>query len=78
MTERLPPLPVKEWPASMREALAALEPADPRWPLPRQDGNRPKALNALGTLAHYPELTRALNLFNGHSLFGTTLTPRQR
>jgi len=76
--ERLAPLPVGEWPPSMREALAALQPANPRWPLPRRDGNRPKALNALGTLARYPELTHAWNLFNAHILFGTTLTPRQR
>ena len=32
----------------------------------------------LGTLAHHPELARAFHTFNGHILFGTTLSPRQR
>jgi alkylhydroperoxidase family enzyme len=35
-------------------------------------------LNALGVLARHPALTTAFNTFNGHVLFGTTLTPRQR
>jgi AhpD family alkylhydroperoxidase len=35
-------------------------------------------LNALGTLARHPELTRAFHTFNGHVLFGSTLQPRQR
>ena len=38
----------------------------------------PKALNALGTLARHPELTKAFNTFNGYILFSSTLTPRQR
>ena len=61
----------------MRAALAALRPANPRHPRPDQR-DRPKALNALGTLAHHPELARAFNTFNGHILFASTLTPRQR
>lgn len=32
----------------------------------------------LGTLAHHPDLTQAFHTFNGHILFGTTLSPRQR
>jgi alkylhydroperoxidase family enzyme len=35
-------------------------------------------LNALGLLARHPALTRAFNTFNGHVLFATTLSPRQR
>jgi alkylhydroperoxidase family enzyme len=61
----------------MREALAALRPANPRHPYPEQK-DRPKALNALGTLARHPQLTQAFNTFNGHILFASTLTPRQR
>jgi alkylhydroperoxidase family enzyme len=75
---RLPPLPPGQWPAKMRDALAALRPAEPRHPFPEQGGGRPRGLNALGMLAHHPELTRAFNTFNGHLLFGTTLSPRQR
>jgi alkylhydroperoxidase family enzyme len=74
---RLSPLPPREWPETMRAALAALRPADARHPRPRTEG-RPKALNALGTLARHPELTKAFNTFNGYILFSSTLTPRQR
>jgi alkylhydroperoxidase family enzyme len=62
----------------MREALAALRPPEPRHPLPPRRDDRPKGLNALGTLAHHPALTRAFNVFNGHVQFATTLSPRQR
>jgi alkylhydroperoxidase family enzyme len=74
---RIRPLPPEEWPAEMRDALAALRPAGSRQPPPRREG-RPKALNALGTLARHPELARAFNTFNGHILFASTLSPRQR
>ena len=62
----------------MRDALAALRPAEPTHPFPPADPNRPKGLNALGLLAHHPTLTKAWNTFNGHILFGSTITPRQR
>jgi alkylhydroperoxidase family enzyme len=62
----------------MTQALAALRPAAPRHPLPRRDESRPKGLNALGLLARHPELTTAFNTFNGHVLFATTLSARQR
>lgn len=74
---RIAPLPVGEWPPQMREALAALDPPARRHPLPKREG-RPKALNALGTLARHPGLARAFHTFNGHVLFATTITPRQR
>jgi alkylhydroperoxidase family enzyme len=75
---RIPPLPPDEWPEAMGDALAALRPPQPRHPLPSRDPARPKGLNALGVLARHPELTRAFNTFNGHVLFATTLSPRQR
>ena len=75
---RIRPLPAREWPDAMREALAALRPPEPRHPLPRRDADRPKALNALGTFARYPALTRAFHTFNGHVLFASTLSTRQR
>ena len=62
----------------MRDALAALRVENPRHPFPPRDPGRPKGLNALGMFAHHPALARAYNAFNGHILFGTTLTPRQR
>jgi alkylhydroperoxidase family enzyme len=75
---RIQPLAPEQWPRQMREALAALRPPNPRHPLPPRRDDRPKALNALGTLARHPELTRAYHTFNGHVLFGSTLSPRQR
>ena len=61
----------------MTHALAALRPPKPRHPFPKREG-RPKGLNALGVLALHPELTTAYHTFNGHILFASTLTPRQR
>lgn len=78
MTPRLPPIPVQEWPPAMRDALAAMVPPDPRHPVPERRDDRPRGRNLLGTFAHHPALTRAYNTFNGHILFGTTLSPRQR
>lgn len=75
---RIPPVPPKQWPAGMRDALAALRHEPARHPYPRQDEGRPKALNALGVFANHPELATAYHRFNGFVLFGTTLTLRQR
>jgi alkylhydroperoxidase family enzyme len=75
---RIPPLAPAEWPESMRDAIAALRPPEPRHPLPARGGDRPKGLNALGTLARHPELARAFHTFNGHVLFASTLSARQR
>jgi alkylhydroperoxidase family enzyme len=75
---RVEPLPPDEWPDEMRDALAAMRPANPRHPFPSQAEGRPKGFNALGLLAHHPELTRAFNTFNGHAQFATTLSARQR
>ena len=75
---RVPPLAPRDWPPAMRDALAALRPDEPRHPFPERGGDRPKGLNVLGTLAHHPTLTRAYHTFNGHILFGTTLSERQR
>ncbi len=78
MSARIEPLPVDQWPEGMRAAIAALRPPNPHHPLPERRADRPKALNALGTLAHHPELTQAFHTFDGHLLFATTLTVRQR
>jgi alkylhydroperoxidase family enzyme len=75
---RIAPLPPGEWPKEMRQALAALQPPDPRHPFPLRSDDRPKGLNVLGTLARHPALTRAFHTFNGHVQFATTLSTRQR
>ena len=73
---RIDPLPVKEWPPEMKEALAAMRPPIPRYPL-TQEG-RPSASNILGAMAHHPALARAYFTLNGHLLLATSLTERQR
>ncbi|MGA2835572.1 MAG: carboxymuconolactone decarboxylase family protein [Acidimicrobiales bacterium] len=75
---RVDPLPPGEWPPEMSGAIAALRPPNPRYPFPSRDPSRPKGLNALGMLAHHPELATAYHHFNGHVLFASTITPRQR
>jgi AhpD family alkylhydroperoxidase len=62
----------------MHDALAALQPPNPRHERPPRDPDRPKGLNLLGTFAHHPALARAYYTFNGHILFATTLSTRQR
>jgi alkylhydroperoxidase family enzyme len=74
---RVDPLPTKQWPPTMRDALAAMNPPVRRHPQIETEG-RPKGLNVLGALAHHPELARAFFTFNGHLLSATSLTPRQR
>jgi alkylhydroperoxidase family enzyme len=75
---RMAPLPPGEWPEEMKAALAAIRPPNPRHPFPVRDPSRPKGLNVLGMLARHPALAQAFNTFNGHILFGTSLSPRQR
>lgn len=72
------PIAPAEWPPAMREAMSALLIDNPRHPFPTREPGRPKGLNLLGLFAHHPELIRSYHTFNGHVLFGTTLTPRQR
>ena len=65
----------------MRDALMALYPPEPRHPLhdPKtRDPSKPKSRNLLGVFAYHPPLTRAYHSFNGHVLYATTLTQRQR
>lgn len=74
---RIEPIPIREWPAEMRPALAAMTPPEPRHPQP-SSVDRPKALNLLSTYAHHPALAQAFFTFNGHLMRATTLTERQR
>jgi alkylhydroperoxidase family enzyme len=62
----------------MGPALAALRVANNRHPFPQRDPSRPKGMNVLGMMAHHPDLARAYHAFNGHVLFATTLSLRQR
>jgi alkylhydroperoxidase family enzyme len=74
---RIPLLPPDQWPPEMRDALAAMIPPVPRHPRPPSE-DRPRAGAVLQTFAHHPELAKAFFTFNGHLLWATSLTPRQR
>jgi alkylhydroperoxidase family enzyme len=75
---RIEPIPVREWPEEMRGAMEALRPPNPRHPFPVLDDTRPRGRNALGTLAQHPALARAFHTFNGHVLYASTISVRQR
>ena len=62
----------------MADALAGLRSVTARHPSPSRAPGRPKGMNVLGSFAHHPELTKAFYVFNGHILFNTTLSERQR
>jgi alkylhydroperoxidase family enzyme len=77
---RLAPLDRDAWPPEMAQALAAMRPPTPRHYVPPPGGrpDRPKASGTIGTFAHHPDLATTWLTFNGHILYGTTLTLRQR
>ncbi len=77
MSPRLPPIPPREWPPALLEAGAALRPP-PDHPSAGKLGERPPALAPMAAFAHHPDLVRTWFPFNGHVLYGTTLTPRLR
>jgi alkylhydroperoxidase family enzyme len=74
---RIPPIPAKEWPRELFEAGRALVPPDGH-PNAAMAADRPKGVATMETFAHHPDLVRAFFPFNGHVLYGTTLTPRLR
>ena len=56
----------------------AYRPENPRHPVSPLDPDSPKGLNAMGVLAHHPELTNAYNRLIRHALYFTTISIRQR
>jgi alkylhydroperoxidase family enzyme len=63
----------------MAETLSAtLRPDNPRHPVPPRDPASPTGLNAMGVLAHHPELTAAYNQLIRHALYFSAIAPRQR
>ena len=76
---RVPPLAPREWPEGMAGTLSAtLRPDNPRHPVPPRDAASPTGLNAMGVLAHHPELTAAYNQLIRHALYFSAIAPRQR
>ncbi len=76
---RIPPIPPRQWPRELGEALAAAyRPEGARHPVPPRDPASPSGRNLMGTLAHHPDLTIAFNQLISHALYFSTVTPRQR
>jgi alkylhydroperoxidase family enzyme len=76
---RLRPIPPTEWSRELTEGLRdAYRPSDARHPVSPLDPSSPKGLNAMGVLAHHPELTNAYNRLIRHALYFTTISIRQR
>ncbi|MFI5720521.1 carboxymuconolactone decarboxylase family protein [Nocardia sp. NPDC051750] len=74
--ERISPLKPADWSDELRAFFA-----DYRSRLHRggpAPANTRSGTNLLGTLARYPAFTMAFLPFNGHLLYGTTLSERQR
>ena len=72
---RISPLPRAEWSAEMTEFFAGFQ-AGVRGG--KSSEGRQSGANLLGTLARYPALTKSFLAFNGHILYNTTLSVRQR
>jgi alkylhydroperoxidase family enzyme len=77
---RISPIPRDEWSDDMVDALSAMQPPTARHFVPPPGGrpDRPRASAIMGTFAHHPDLAKAFFSFNGHILYGTTLSLRQR
>lgn len=74
--ERIPPLKPAEWSAELRAFFADFRTrVHHGGPAP---ANTRSGTNLLGTLARHPAFTMAFLPFNGHLLYGTTLSDRQR
>ncbi|HXN60406.1 MAG TPA: carboxymuconolactone decarboxylase family protein [Acidimicrobiales bacterium] len=69
----------RDWPAGLVEKMAAaLKPEGRDKPLPPRDPDAPKGLNAMGVMAHHPDVTLAFNHLVSHVNYDSTLSARQR
>lgn len=77
---RIRPIPRDEWSEEMNAALTAMRPPTARHFVPPPGGrpDRPRASNVMGVFALHPDLAQAFFSFNGHILYGTTLSLRHR
>ena len=72
---RLAPVARADWSPALAEFVAGFRASVGA---ARTEEGRASGGNLLGTLANHPALTQAFLTFNGHVLYGTTLTARQR
>jgi alkylhydroperoxidase family enzyme len=75
---RIPPTPAADWPDELKTFITGFQ-ASVRARRSTEGGPKgPNGANLLGTLAAHPALTQAFLTFNGHLLYGSTLSARQR
>ncbi|TCJ96514.1 carboxymuconolactone decarboxylase family protein [Nocardia alba] len=72
---RIAPLPKAEWSPEMTTFMAEYRSAAIG---DKPSTGRQSGANLLGTLARYPALAKPFLTFNGHFLYGSTLSARQR
>lgn len=72
---RISPLPRAEWSSEMTDFIGGFRKSALG---DKSADGRQSGANLLGTLARYPALTKSFLAFNGHVLYGTTLSVRQR
>jgi alkylhydroperoxidase family enzyme len=69
----------RDWPPGLMEKMAAaLKPEGRDKPLPPRDPDAPKGLNAMGVMAHHPDVTLAFNHLVAHVNYDSALSARQR
>ncbi|MGF7236359.1 MAG: carboxymuconolactone decarboxylase family protein [Frankia sp.] len=71
---RISPQPISDWAPEMKGFVDNFR-SDAK---KREAPGRPAGGNVIGTLARYPALAKAFLTFNGHILYGSTLSKRQR
>jgi alkylhydroperoxidase family enzyme len=74
---RIVPVPVDEWPDEVLSAIPAID-GSPRTGLPPGSEAAQRGRNALGVLAHHPDLATSWMQFTAHILRHSTLSDRQR
>lgn len=76
---RIPPIPPKEWPEVVFRGGQELQ-APEGHPSHRENirAGGPSGIATMETFAHHPDLVEAFFPFNGHILYRTSLSPRQR
>ncbi|MCK9900400.1 carboxymuconolactone decarboxylase [Parafrankia colletiae] len=75
---RLSPLPKSDWSPELNDYIESFRAANRKNNPLGQRRTRPAGANLLGTLASYPALAQAFLTFNGHVLYGSTLSNRER
>lgn len=75
---RISPLSKSDWSPDLRDYIEEFRAANRKNNPLGERKTRPAGANLLGTLACHPTLAQAFLTFNGHVLYGSTLSNRER